>query len=155
MGFLYFFVALSPCLWLVNKILPFHLDKEKNYYMCYSEGLDSCQRSLTWHQHGIMREQGPIRALVSFTLQRNLIASINWACEEKNLGLLIDTSWGELVQGDQLVSYSLVLIYLRLIQRNILSNERSYHSVLYFWTVRWVRLRFTLFSLCDNNDVEL
>ena len=80
MGFLHLFVALSPCLWLVNDILPFHLDEEKNYYMSYSEGLDSCQRSLIWHQHGVTSEQGPIRALVSFTLQRNLIASINGAC---------------------------------------------------------------------------
>ena len=76
-GFLHLFVALSPCLWLVNKILPFHLDEEKNYYMSYSVGLDSCQRSLIWHQHGVTREQGPIRALVSFTLQRILIDSIN------------------------------------------------------------------------------
>ena len=67
-GFLHLFVALSPCLWLVNDILPFHLDEEKNYYMSYSEGLDSCKRSLIWHQHGVTSEQGPIRALVSFTL---------------------------------------------------------------------------------------
>ena len=45
MGFLYLFVALSPCLWLVNKILPFHLDEENNYYVSCSEGLDSCQRT--------------------------------------------------------------------------------------------------------------
>ena len=61
-------------------LLPFHLAEILFYYMSYSEGLDSCQRSLIWHQHGVTREQGPIKALVSFTLQRNLIASINWAC---------------------------------------------------------------------------
>ena len=90
-GFLHVFVALSPFLWLVCKILPFHLDDEKNYYVSYSEGLDSCQRSLIWHQHGVAREQGQIRALVSFTLQRNLIASINLACALHNFGVLIDT----------------------------------------------------------------
>ena len=79
-GFHHLFVALSPCLWLVDKILPFHLDEENKYYMNYSEGLDSCQMSLIWHQHGVTREQGPIKALVSFTLQRNLVTSINWAC---------------------------------------------------------------------------
>ena len=79
-GFLHLSVAFSPCLRLVNKILHFHLDEEKNYYMSHSWGLDSCQRSMIWHQHGVTREQGPIRALVSFTLQRNLIGSINWAC---------------------------------------------------------------------------
>ena len=36
----------------------------------------TCQGSLIWHQHEIMRKKGPIRALVSFTLQRNLCASV-------------------------------------------------------------------------------
>ena len=49
------------------------IKRETNYYMRYSEGLDTtgvsnlapAEREVTW-------EQGPIRALLLFTLQRNL-----------------------------------------------------------------------------------
>ena len=51
--------------------------------MRFSEGLDSCQGSLIWHQHEVTWEQGPIRALVSFTLQRNLCVSM---CRAQILG---------------------------------------------------------------------
>ena len=39
--------------------------------MRYSEGMDM-PGSLIWHQREVTRKQGPIRALVSFTLLRNL-----------------------------------------------------------------------------------
>ena len=49
--------------------------RETNYYMRYSEGL-AMPGSLLWHQRKITREQVPIRALVSFKLQRNMCASM-------------------------------------------------------------------------------
>ena len=52
----------------------------------------TCQGSLIWHQRDITRGQGPIRALVLFTLQRNL-------CKIHR---------GKPVQVDRLVSYPLV-----------------------------------------------
>ena len=60
---------------LVNKC-PLRM---QNYYKSYGEGQDSWQGSLIWHQHGVTRKQGPIRGLVSFTLLRNLIASMRSA----------------------------------------------------------------------------
>ena len=39
----------------------------------------TCQWSLIWHQREITREQGQIKPLVSFTLQRNLCASMRRA----------------------------------------------------------------------------
>ena len=63
---------------MYTKTVHSNLDKEKNGYEArdqllyglaiYSEGLDSCQGSLVWHQHEATWEQGPTRALVSFTL---------------------------------------------------------------------------------------
>ena len=38
----------------------------------------------------VTREQGPIRALISFAYKRNLIASINWECAEHKFWA---TSW--------------------------------------------------------------
>ena len=63
---------------MYTKTVHSNLDKEKNGYEArdqllyglaiYSEGLDSCQGSLVWHRHEATWEQGPTRALVSFTL---------------------------------------------------------------------------------------
>ena len=41
-----------------------------------------------WQQREVTWEQGPIRALVSITLQRNLITTMGWAPIR---GLLVDT----------------------------------------------------------------
>ena len=59
-GFLHLFVALLPCLLLVNKILPFHLDEEKNYCLSYSEGVDSEVTDLAsaWGHEGTRTNQG-------------------------------------------------------------------------------------------------
>ena len=87
------------------------LDEEKNGHVATSERPITvctivkgwtCQGSLIWHQHEVMREQGPIRTLVSFTPQRNMQGNF-WA---------IHLGWP--VQVDRLVSYPLVFIYLRL-----------------------------------------
>ena len=56
------------------------------------------------HQREVTRDHGPIRALVSFALNRNLSANMQ----------------GEPIQVDRLVSYSLVFIYLRYNQGRLL-----------------------------------
>ena len=85
-----YFRYLTVLYWVVSDPanMGYTLDEEKNryaaetkYWVRYSEGLDSCQESLIWHQREVTWEQGPI-SLVSITLQRNLIASINCACAE-------------------------------------------------------------------------
>ena len=53
--------------------------------MRYSEELDSCQESQICHQREVTWEQGPIRALVSIALQRNLMSAISWARAEHQL----------------------------------------------------------------------
>ena len=58
------------------------MKQETNYYMPYSEELDSCQEYQIWHQREVTWEQGPIRALELITLHRNLIFTIGWACPE-------------------------------------------------------------------------
>ena len=65
--------------WMKNTI---DMQQETNYYMPYSEMLDSCQGYQLWHQHEVTWEQGSIRALVSITLQRNLISTTSWGCPE-------------------------------------------------------------------------
>ena len=50
--------------------------------MRYSEELDSCQESQIWDQCEVTWEQGPIRALVSITFQRNLISTLSRAWAE-------------------------------------------------------------------------
>ena len=43
-----------------------------SFFSCYIVKGWTCQRSLICHQREVTRESGLIRALVSFTLQRNL-----------------------------------------------------------------------------------
>ena len=71
------------------------LDEEKNgyvardqlLYICYKVKGWTCQgSSLIWHLCEVTREQGPIRALVSSTFQRNLCASM---CRAQLLGSLL------------------------------------------------------------------
>ena len=61
--------------------------RESNYYMYMhnGEGLDSTGFFLFWHQGEVMREQGPIRAIETFTLQRNMCASIILSCTEHDV----------------------------------------------------------------------
>ena len=47
--------------------------------MRYSEWLDSCQMSLILYQREVTREQGRIRALLWFTLKRNLCGNMRRA----------------------------------------------------------------------------
>ena len=78
-GFLHLFVALSPCLWLVkNTSFSLRWRREFLYELWWRAGLmpEVTDLASAWGHEGTR----PIRALVSFTLQRNLIASINWAC---------------------------------------------------------------------------
>ena len=81
--------------------------------MRYSEGLDSCQGSLIWHQREVTWEQGPIRVLALFTPQRDWSLPSTEHAQRTNFGLLVDTGWGYPIQVDRLVSYPLYFIYLR------------------------------------------
>ena len=76
----------------------YELDEEKNgyvardyYYMPYSYLLDSYQDYRIMHQGEVTWEQGPIRALASITLQRNLISTTSCGAQPTNFGLLVDT----------------------------------------------------------------
>ena len=64
-----------------------------------------CQGSRIWPQCNVTRRQRPMRALVSFTLQRNLRTNMR----RTNFGAFRHS---QLVQVDQLVSYPLVFIHL-------------------------------------------
>ena len=50
--------------------------------MPYSYMLASCQDYQIRQQGEVTWEQGPIRALASITLQRNLISTTCWGCPE-------------------------------------------------------------------------
>ena len=58
--------------------------------MPYSYMLASCQDYQIRQQGEVTWEQGPIRALASNTLQRNLISTTSWGCPEH---LLAAISW--------------------------------------------------------------
>ena len=58
--------------------------------MPYSYMLASCQDYQIRQQGEVTWEQGPIRALASITLQRNLISTTCWGCPEH---LLATISW--------------------------------------------------------------
>ena len=62
--------------------------RETNYYMPYSEKLNSCQEYKIWHQRKVMWEQGPIRALVSITLQKILSPPSARGAQNTNFGRL-------------------------------------------------------------------
>ena len=64
------------------------MKRETNYCMPYSEMLDSCQEYKLWHQHEVTWEQGPIRALVSIALQRNVISTASLGCPEHLLAAI-------------------------------------------------------------------
>ena len=75
--------------------------------MCYSEGLAICQGSRIWPKCDITRRQRPMRALVTFTLQRNLHTNM---CRTHLLGY----SQQPACSDDWLVSYPLVFTHLSL-----------------------------------------
>ena len=50
--------------------------------------LDSCQEYQIRQQQEVTWEQGPIRALASITLQRNLISTTSWGCPEHQLAAI-------------------------------------------------------------------
>ena len=66
-----------------------------------------CRGSGIWPKSNVTRIQGPVRTLVSFTLQRNLCAKM----PRTRLTGYIHRS--QPVQVDRLVSYPFVFIHLR------------------------------------------
>ena len=56
--------------------------------MPYSYMLASCQNYQIRQQGEVTWEQGPIRALASITLQRNLISTTCWGCPEHLLATI-------------------------------------------------------------------
>ena len=61
------------------------MERETNYHMCYSEGLANCQGTQIWPKSDprVTRRQRPMRALVPFTLQRNMRTNM---CRTRLLG---------------------------------------------------------------------